>query len=126
MREKEIQDEIIAALQNFRLFKTAVWRNNTGVARYSNPDGSHRFVRFGHPGSADITGIAYGRRLDIEVKQPGKKQTTKQKDYESMIKTSGGIYFVAESLDDAVSKLQYELRYMQKCGWASMVEDFLK
>lgn len=124
MSEKEIQDSIIDGLSHFRIFKTQVWRNNTGVARYANRNGTNRFVRFGHTGSADITGVCYGRRLDIEIKQEGKKQTEKQHEYENMIKYNGGIYFVATSLDDAMSKLQYEIRYMQKNGWVDMLEDF--
>lgn len=123
MKEKDIQNQILEGLQYYANHQTVAWRNNTGVAKYADRDGSNRFIRFGRNGSADITGICMGRRLDIEVKRPGCKQSASQKEFESLIKSNGGIYFVAESLDEALSKLHYEIRFMNKLGWSKIIED---
>jgi hypothetical protein len=73
------------------------WRMNTGVAQAGD-----RKIRFGVPGQADITGIANGRRVEIEVKSPTGKQRPDQKQFQSRVEAAGGIYIVARSLDDAL------------------------
>jgi hypothetical protein len=73
------------------------WRQNTGVAKAGD-----RSIRFGVPGQADITGVANGRRVEIEVKSPTGRQRPDQKAFQSRITDAGGIYIVARSLDDAL------------------------
>jgi len=91
-----------------------VWRQNTGVG-YS-PDDLDRMVRgqsvrpitYGVPGAADITGICGpGVRLEIEVKV-GRKygQTKQQKLYQEMIERHEGIYILAYSAQEAVSRVR--------------------
>lgn len=78
-----------------------VWKANTGAVK---TDG--RFIRFGLPGMADITGIlAGGRRLEIEVKTGSARQTTQQKNFQEMIEHFGGIYILARSVDDVTTVL---------------------
>lgn len=81
-----------------------IWRNNVGCAK----DGG-RFVRFGLPGSADITGITQdGLRLEIEVKAARGKLSCKQERFRAMIEKFGGVYIVArsaEELTDALDEL---------------------
>ena len=81
-----------------------VWRNNVGAAK----DGK-RFVRFGLPGSADITGIlADGRRLEIEVKGPKGKLSERQRYFGEMIRAFGGVYIVVRSAAELIQKLNEE------------------
>ena len=78
------------------------WRNNVGAAR----DGG-RFVRFGLPGSADITGILQdGRRREIEVKGPRGRLSEKQKNFGAMIEKFGGVYGVVSSAAEAIELLE--------------------
>ncbi len=56
---------------------------------------------------ADISGIlthksGLGLRLEIEIKTGSARQTTEQKNFEKMIKSLGGIYFVARSVNCAL------------------------
>lgn len=81
-----------------------LWRQNTGVAR-SFDGGS--IVAYGVPGGADLSGIiAGGRRLEIEVKTPGVKQSPQQINFERMITKFGGLYLVARSVEDVANALQ--------------------
>ena len=75
-----------------------VWRSNTGAAWHGD-----RIVRYGMPGSADISGIVRGgRRLEIEVKSQKGKLSKRQDEFGQMIKKMGGVYLVARSLDDVI------------------------
>lgn len=77
-----------------------VWRQNTG-AMY---DARGRFVRFGVPGAADLTGLlAGGRRVEIECKAPDGKLAEAQVHYRDGIIEMGGLYVVARSIEDVVS-----------------------
>lgn len=79
-----------------------VWEQPTGMAfRDGQP------IRYGLKGCADITGITIdGRRLEVEIKTGSARQQDNQKDFQAMIDRHGGIYFVARSPEDAVSKLK--------------------
>ena len=58
-------------------------------------------MSFGYPGSADITGILPdGRRLEVECKSATGRQSEKQKKFEEKIRTNGGIYILARSVED--------------------------
>ena len=98
MLESQIQADILNAFVGDRRLR--LWRNNTGVAERA--DGGR--IRFGVPGQADLSGILVdGRRLEIEVKQPGRYQTQQQRAFEAMIRQYGGVYILARSVDDAVA-----------------------
>jgi len=80
-----------------------VWQNNTGSIKIQN-----RFVSFGLKGSADILGIIKGGTfLAIEVKTGKAKQTTEQKNFELMILSFGGIYILANSVNDVYDRLNH-------------------
>ena len=98
-RETVLMNEILIALG--RLPQCRVWRLNSGL--FFTPDG--RAVRAGVKGCADITGLitGSGRRLEIEVKPPGMRQTQEQRDFQAMIEQFGGLYLVAHSAEEAVS-----------------------
>lgn len=94
-----------------------IWRNNTGQAWTGNRVEQIRGhtkvsvgpgdvvirrahpIRFGLPGSADLTGVINptGQRLEIEVKTPTGRQSKTQKNYQEMIESMGGIYILARS-----------------------------
>jgi hypothetical protein len=78
-----------------------VWHQPTGAA-YRNG----RLIKYGLKGAADISGITCdGRRLEIEVKTGNAEQHGSQPHFEKMILDMGGIYFIARSVEDALSKL---------------------
>lgn len=100
-QESTIQKEILlefGARQDMR-----IWRQNTGALKIDD-----RFIRFGVPGQADITGllIPSGRRIEIEVKDAKGSQRKAQKKFQAMIEKSGGIYILARSVDDVYEKLK--------------------
>ena len=76
-----------------------VWSNPTGAARLiSNPD---QIIKYGLPGSPDIIGILKnGKFLGIEVKTGHATQTKKQKNFQKMIETMGGVYLIARPNKD--------------------------
>lgn len=89
--------EIVVAISGTGLGR--FWEQPTGAA-YRND----KLVRYGLIGCADITGIMVGgKRIEIEVKTGKAVQSDEQKFFESMIKMMGGIYFVAHSIDEAVT-----------------------
>jgi hypothetical protein len=106
-RESSIQRQIIAAVG--RIPHIRVWRANAGAAMRAG-----RLVRFGVPGQADITGIIGGRhggrRLEIEVKRPDRRNrlSPEQKNFAAMIRRMGGIHIVATSPEDVRAVLRSE------------------
>jgi hypothetical protein len=107
--ESTIVSGILTALSYRRDVK--VWRQNTGAARLPGRGGELALVRFGRPGAADISGLVVGsgRRLEIEVKRPGGKQSEAQEQYEREIRNAGGIYLLAHSVEECLSALSAEL-----------------
>jgi hypothetical protein len=66
------------------------------------------WVDFGVKGMADISGIlkhssGLGLRLEIEIKTGGARQEPDQKNFEKMVKSLGGLYTVARSVQDAIA-----------------------
>lgn len=59
---------------------------------------------FVKPGLPDIVACCHGKFLAIEVKRPGAKneQSEKQKIHERNIIRSGGVYVLADDLNDVV------------------------
>lgn len=91
------------------------WRQNTGGMERLNAEGKKRYVAFGQPGQADITGLGpFGCRIEIEVKKPNEKPSEEQYVWLHFIGRHGGIAFYADSLPMCVAKLReaYEER-----GW---------
>lgn len=81
---------LAAVLDALRMFGVDCQRQNTGMA--TNPSG--RPVRFGQKGNLDISGILPdGRKLEVEVKRPGKAPTPEQWDRIMRINAAGGVAF---------------------------------
>lgn len=98
MKETHLVNQIIEYL-NYR--GHLVQRTNSGAVRVNNPNGSNRFIRLAHAGTADITGCSKdGRFLAIEAKIKPNKPTPLQEAYLEEIKKRGGIALVAYSLED--------------------------
>ena len=74
------------------------WRQNSGAYKASY-QGKQRFVRFGQPGQADITGMVNGIRLEVEVKATGKRPSETQLEWLCFIQANGGISFWCDSVD---------------------------
>lgn len=78
-------------------------RQNTGLA--TNPKGQK--VRFGQPGNADLTGtLPDGRRLEIEVKKPGKTPTDLQWNRIHEVNASNGCSFWVDNAEAALMVLR--------------------
>ena len=100
MKEKELQNEILRTFGTIPRLR--IWRANTGVAQIDK-----RFIRFGIPGQADLTGILPdGRRLEIEAKSPTGRQSDDQKNFQRMIEKFDGLYVLARSVDDVWNALR--------------------
>lgn len=103
--EGKVVAECLEWLAKNRVF---AWRNNTGEVRM--PSGA--WVRFGHPGSADILGImndGTGRMLCVECKAKTGGQRKDQELFERMVTRAGGIYIIARSTDDLATALERHL-----------------
>jgi hypothetical protein len=82
------------------------WRNNSGVFRPENKDGSRRFFRAGAVGTGDILGLTKtGRFFTIEVKRKGAKPTPDQAAFMFRVTASGGLAILAYSVDDVIKFL---------------------
>lgn len=96
MKESFTQRQIL----NYLAYRPGkFWRQNTGAA-VTVYKGKRSFTRFGLPGSADISGLRDGRRIEIEVKAPKGRQTIYQEQFQKMIEENGGLYVLARSLED--------------------------
>ena len=93
--------EVIMALKTHNL---VAWceRQNTGAAKVGG-----RFIKFGWKGCSDILGqLKDGRLLAVEVKKPkGSKLSSDQAYFLEMVRTHGGVSFVATSLHDVLENL---------------------
>ncbi len=94
---------VAACLQMLQLRGIFAWRNNTGAVA-ATYKGKSRFIRYGHPGSADIFAIvAGGQFLAIECKTPlgpkggGAKQSEDQVEFQQRVKGAGGVYLLVRS-----------------------------
>lgn len=66
------------------------------------------WVDYGVKGMADISGLlrvrsGLGVRLEIEIKTGSARQEPDQKNFERMVKSLGGFYYVARSVQDAIA-----------------------
>ena len=93
VRESVVLHDCLRYLKKRGIF---AYRQNTGTLWTNGQP-----VSFGYPGSADITGILPdGRRLEVECKSATGRQSEKQKKFEEKIRTNGGIYILARSVED--------------------------
>lgn len=91
------------------------WRQNTGAFTVpAEGEQKRRHIAFGVPGQGDITGLARGVRLEIEVKRRGRGATDLQAGFQAKIAEYGGIAFTCDSLEVACSKLREA--YVRR-GW---------
>lgn len=115
--EKNIQDACLQWLNSVP--RVTAWRQNTGaaVAQYTTRSGEHkrRFIRFGERGQSDISGLAHGIRLEIEIKKPKEKPTILQEQWMAMIRANDGISFWCDSIDSCVLQLRGEF---QRRNWS--------
>ena len=87
------------------------WRQNTGGREWIDTNGRKRYVQFGEPGQADITGIGPGGiRIEIEVKRPGEEPNLLQMTWLAMIVRRGGIGFWCDSLNSCMRMLSSHFR----------------
>lgn len=99
--EAETQKAILQYLS----LRHLCWRNNTG-AFGSQSQGRSYFVRYGKVGSGDILGVrkGTGQFFSIEVKARGRKPTPEQLAFMDKVNQSGGLAFVAYSVQDVLDK----------------------
>lgn len=97
-----------SALQHLIMLKVSelghrVLRNNVGVLQ----DKRGHYLRYGlGTGSSDLIGWTNkGRFLAIEVKTDKGRVTEEQENFLDQVNLSGGIGFVARSVQDVVDKL---------------------
>lgn len=120
MREP-VNDSILAIAARFSGVR--LWRQNTGVGyglsvvkravalRSWDLLKRARPITFGVPGQADVSGILpEGRRLEIELKSQRDVQREAQKRFQHMIESSGGVYILARSADDACDAVEQAIR----------------
>jgi len=103
--ERSIQKAIITYL---RYHPRVAWaeRMNVGAHKIETQSKSPRFVPYGFKGCSDIVGqLSTGQFLAIEVKSQYGRITTDQKAFLDKINDSGGLAFVARSIDDVVNSL---------------------
>jgi len=96
MKESVIQKQIMAEFGALPWLR--IWRNNSGALK----DQRGQLITYGLKGSADILGLTApdGRFVAIEVKNERGRQSESQAAFERMIKSMGGIYILARSVDD--------------------------
>ena len=99
---------IVRQILDYLNFKGYVCkRNNAGMMFIENPKDPRkkRAIKIGEVGFPDIEGITkQGRYFGIEVKRADGIVTDAQKATGDRIKKTGGIWFVARSLDDVIDE----------------------
>jgi penicillin-binding protein-related factor A (putative recombinase) len=110
LSEKEIQNSILDFLE-YWLIKTGkvgfFWTNNN-VGVYDPAKKSYRINRSRHHmnGVSDILGILQGRFVAIEVKNKIGRLSPEQRQFINKINVSGGLAFMARSIEDVERELQ--------------------
>ena len=97
MKEAELQRACLEMLQASRV--GVFWRQNTGAVKIQGAGRKRdRFVRFGVPGQADITGVVDGMRIEIEVKTPGGRLRPSQVEFQDLMVENGALFYVVDAL----------------------------
>jgi len=83
------------------------WRQNTGGVFRGG-----RYIQYGLPGQADISGILRGgRRLEVEVKRPGVKDADPdQEAFRERIEDMGGLYVLADDVITVAHAIDQHVR----------------
>jgi len=106
-KESVIQNAVISALRHH---KRVAWveRINSGAFNVGGDAVNRgRFFRSGFVGCSDVIGqLKDGRFLAVEVKRPGGKLSKPQKAFLDKVNNSGGLGFVAYSVDDVLKALE--------------------
>lgn len=104
--EKEVLKACLDLLELYPSIRA--WRQNCGAIQVDK-----RFIRFGLPGMADISGIfslglehAHGLRIEIECKSKTGRQSEAQRAFQTMIEAYGGIYLLVRSPDELLGELE--------------------
>src|SRR5262245_39638251 len=92
--EKLVRDKIVKYLESIGAF---VLNTPAGVATIEN-----RTFSVGQSGRADLHVCLRGHFIAIETKAPGKKPTDLQRKYGARVEQAGGIYIVADCVDDVM------------------------
>jgi len=87
-----------------------VWRCNTGARKGGRLKFGLRDLSGNVAGTPDLIGIAYGRPLAIEVKQPGNEPEPHQAVWLASWRALGGIGLVVHSVSGAVRLVQEQRR----------------
>ena len=119
--EKKILNDILCA--GTALPETMLYRQNTGTTWQGKaldiPVGEYvrvtpgmrilvdaRPISFGLPGAGDALGSTKGRPLQIETKTLTGRQREVQASFERAWRKAGGIYILARSVDEFLTKLK--------------------
>ena len=94
-----------AVLDVLRWHPAVAWVERMNRGGFVNPSG--QYVNFGFEGMSDLTGqMRDGRRLEVEVKRPGRKPTNEQRKYLERVRAAGGVAFYATSVDDVIREMR--------------------
>ena len=83
-------NELRMCLELFGLAGFNVFRQNSGVARYTNKDGTERYVRYGFKGIPDLVGYTSEkspRPVFWEVKRAGKEKNVSDEQSHFILKS---------------------------------------
>ncbi len=98
--EAMIQKQVLARLQELAP-RAFFYRTNTGGAHVEGG-----FIKFGISGQADVTGVAAGRFVALELKRRTGKQRKTQVAYQGRVEAAGGLYLVVRSVADITPVLE--------------------
>jgi hypothetical protein len=95
--ENEVKNDILRKWGSIP--EIVLFRINTGVAHYNDPE---RYVRFSVKGYPDFQGIIKGgRTLYIETKrEKGGRQSKEQQIFQRTVESMGAVYILARSVED--------------------------
>lgn len=118
-REKDIQNSILDYLHFWMAannHKGFFWTNNN-VGIYDPASGVYRKNKSPHSikGVSDILGLLNGRFIAIEVKSRLGKLTPEQRIFIDKINVSGGLAFVARSINDVERGLSNGKESEEEC-----------
>ena len=102
--ESAVLKAVLAAL---RIHPMVAWAERMNVMSQTlQYKGVDRYVKAGFKGLSDIIGMLRdGRFLAVEVKRPGGQPTQAQIEFLGLVDRSGGVAFIARSVDDVIRAL---------------------
>ena len=100
------ENEVLQSICEYLWYnKILFWRNNNTPTYDVTNKRFRRMPKWSRKGVPDIIGSYKNRLLAIEVKKIGSYPTKEQKELINEINASGGIAFVARSIDDVKKHL---------------------